>query len=127
MKANDMDYSPNYRDNAADVMDMLDHIPTDKLKALTSRSAIREHLLARRDALIREVVGELYGHLQRGFAGALATRLKRFYDVGFGDDPKLDKGDETHLRTILVANNNKPLGKRQLQNILNGHRTPPAK
>jgi hypothetical protein len=129
MKAKSMSLRSNdpLKAFAASFTDAFDALPPTIAAEIVSPYRQQQRRLTRRDDLIREVAGELFGHLPRGFAGALAKRLKDFSDVGFNRDPKFDKLDEPRLRAILLANNNKTLGNRQIQSILAGHRTPPAK
>ena len=114
-----------FRAADGDAVALLDRLPPEQLARLVAPYAVRDRRLARRDALIREVAGELYGHKQHGFSGALSAALKEFSARGFDRDAAFDTPQQSRLRSILDANNGKPLGKVAIQNVLNGNRTPP--
>jgi hypothetical protein len=107
--------------------ELFDTLPPTAAARITSPSARRQRRLDRRDALILKVTAEHYAHLPDGFSRALARDLKAFKSTGFKLVPTLDTPKQAKLRAILDLNDGRALGEKSISNILNGHRTPPAK
>jgi hypothetical protein len=101
-----------------------DHVP--ELGDIQSRSAQRRRRLDRRDALLRELAEEHYPK-PTGRAAAIVAALHLFRTGTYRHSARGDSPEQALMRAILGANKARAPGKRQVQLILAGNRTPPAK
>jgi hypothetical protein len=108
----------------SELVEALACLPEDARKIVLDRLA-RSRTSSRldhRDRLIREFAEKFYGHLDRPpRAARIAHDLVR---EGSVRSPAPVNSRREAVRAILDANGGKPIGKKQLWNILVGVRTP---
>ena len=102
----------------------LEQAPTEAERRL-KRAQTHRQALALRDAMLR-TLNERY-HFQLAPTAAsetIATALRRYAASGWRLDARPLDGERALLHKILVSNDGRTLGARQVRNILVGARTP---